>query len=154
MARTDDVINTAGHRISTGPLEEALNEHEMVVESAVIGMIDDMTEKPFAYCILRNDSANMSQADKDKLAVELNNKVRKDCGAFCRLRGCLFMEKLPKTRSGKILRGTIRSIANGDAYKAPATIEDSTALDLLEKAMADWRKANPSKKEKVKFAKL
>ena len=153
MARTDDVINTAGHRISTGRLEEVVNEHEFVVESAVIGMIDDMTEKPFAYCILRGDKADMSEEDKKKLAVEINNKVRKDAGAFCRLHGCLFLEKLPKTRSGKILRGTIRSIANGEAYKAPATIEDSTALDDIEKAMANFRKANPSK-TKVKFAKL
>lgn len=154
MARTDDVINTAGHRISTGRLEEVLNEHELVVESAVIGMVDDMTEKPFAYCILRGDVAGMSQKDKEALAVELNNKVRKDAGAFCRLRGCLFLDRLPKTRSGKILRGTIRSIANQEKYKAPATIEDTAALDEVEAAMAAWRKANPAKKEKVKFAKL
>lgn len=92
MARTDDVINTAGHRISTGRLEEVLNEHVAVVESAVIGMVDDMTEKPFAYCILRSDMADMSDEEKEKLAAELNNKVRKDAGAFCRLRGCLFFK--------------------------------------------------------------
>ena len=116
MTRVDDVINTAGHRISTGRLEEVVNSHDLVVESAVVGYNHEIRgECPLAFVILRggDDTANMTAEDKANLAKEINNKVRADVGAFCRLEGVLFLAKLPKTRSGKILRGTIRKIVNG-----------------------------------------
>ena len=130
MTRTDDVINTAGHRISTGRLEEVVNEHDSVVESAVIGYNHDVRgECPLAFVILRGQTSDFSDAQKAEMAKEINLKVRADVGAFCRLEGVLFVSKLPKTRSGKILRGTIRKIANSQEYKMPATIDDPTALD-------------------------
>lgn len=113
MTRVDDVINTAGHRISTGRLEEAVNEHDSVVESAVVGYNDPVRgECPLAFVILRGN-INLTDELKVSLAQEINGKVRTDVGAFCRLEGVVFAEKLPKTRSGKILRRTIREIING-----------------------------------------
>lgn len=130
MTRVDDVINTAGHRISTGRLEEVVNEHEMVVESAVIGYDDEIRgECPLAYVILRGDLGSYDHQNLQKMAKEINEKIRHDVGAFCRLEGVIFVSKLPKTRSGKILRGTIRKISNGQVFKMPCTIEDPNVLD-------------------------
>ena len=113
MTRTDDVINTAGHRISTGRLEEVINNHPDVVESAVVGFNTEIRgEAALAFCILKG-SIELTAELEAKLATEINKKVRDDVGAFCRLEGCLFVGKVPKTRSGKILRGTIRKICNG-----------------------------------------
>ena len=114
MTRMDDVINTCGHRISTGRLEEVINDHESVVESAVIGFNEEVRgECPLAYVVLKGSGTKeMSVEQQNALANQINAKVRVDVGAFCRLIGVIFMDKLPKTRSGKILRGTIRKIAN------------------------------------------
>lgn len=112
MTRTDDVINTAGHRISTGRLEEVVNEYDPVVESAVIGFNHPIRgEVPVAFAIMKTGIA-MDEDSKKKYATEINLKVRTDVGAFCRLEGVLFAQKVPKTRSGKILRRTIREICN------------------------------------------
>lgn len=112
MTRTDDVINTAGHRISTGRLEEVVNEYGPVVESAVIGFNHPVRgEVPVAIVIMKA-GIDASESSKKKYAQEINAKVRADVGAFCRLEGVLFADKLPKTRSGKILRRTIREICN------------------------------------------
>jgi propionyl-CoA synthetase len=132
MTRVDDIINTAGHRISTGRLEEVINDHDDVVESAVVGYNDEIRgECPLAYVVLKNGLENLSSKDYDKLKKEINGKVREDVGAFCRLEGVIFIQKLPKTRSGKILRGTIRKITNREDFKMPATIDDPSALDLI-----------------------
>ena len=89
MTRMDDVINTAGHRISTGRLEEVVNDHDQVVESAVIGFNHEVRgECPLAYVILRAGSANQNL---DQIAKDINLKVRADVGAFCRLEGVLFV---------------------------------------------------------------
>lgn len=136
----DDVINTAGHRISTGRLEEVVNEHDHVVESAVIGHEDEIRgECPLAYVVLKGDGIEGMNAEQvEKLTTEIANKVRTDVGAFARLEGIIFMQKLPKTRSGKILRGTIRKISNNQAYKMPATIDDVTALDAIKEGTDRW----------------
>lgn len=132
MTRVDDIINTSGHRISTGRLEEVINDHDDVVESAVVGYNDEIRgECPIAYVVLKNGLENLSATDYDKLKKEINGKVREDVGAFCRLEGVIFIQKLPKTRSGKILRGTIRKITNNEEFKIPATIDDPSALDLI-----------------------
>lgn len=73
------------------------------------------------------------------MAKEINNMIRTDVGAFCKLEGCLFVQKVPKTRSGKILRGTMRKIANGQEYAYPVTIDDPTALDTIQEALARWK---------------
>ena len=114
MTRMDDVINTCGHRISTGRLEEVVNDHEDVVESAVIGYNEEIRgECPLAYVILKGAGVSaMTEEQQNAVKQQINNKVRTDVGAFARLIGVIFMEKLPKTRSGKILRGTIRKISN------------------------------------------
>ena len=132
MTRVDDIINTSGHRISTGRLEEVINDHDDVVESAVVGYNDEIRgECPIAYVVLKNGLENLSATDYDRLKKEINGKVREDVGAFCRLEGVIFIQKLPKTRSGKILRGTIRKITNNEEFKIPATIDDPSALDLI-----------------------
>ena len=142
MTRVDDVINTAGHRISTGRLEEVVNEHENVVESAVVGYDDDLKgECPLAFVILKGsfNPLTMSQEEKNKMAKEINMKIRADVGAFASLKGVLFLNKLPKTRSGKILRGTIRKISNKKPYNFPATIDDASTLDIIQSMCDDFR---------------
>jgi len=133
MTRMDDVINTAGHRISTGRLEEVINDHESVVESAVVGYNHEVRgECPLAFVILKGaDCDTLSEEQKTELSKQINDKVRADVGAFARLEGVLFLNKLPKTRSGKILRGTMRKIVNQQQYNFPATIDDPTALDII-----------------------
>ena len=112
MTRVDDVINTAGHRISTGRLEEVVNDHSSVVESAVVGYNDPIRgECPLAYVILKGSGAS-SKSEEDRIKKEINDKVRTDVGAFAKLIDVIIMQALPKTKSGKILRGTIRSIVN------------------------------------------
>jgi len=139
MTRLDDVINTSGHRISTGRLEEVINNHDSVVESAVTGYNDEVRgECPLAFVVLKGSSADYSQEQKDKLAVEINNKVRSDVGAFARLVGVNFTDKLPKTRSGKILRGTMKSIVNKQEFKMPATIDDPATLDTIRAKTEEW----------------
>lgn len=141
MTRMDDVINTSGHRISTGRLEEVVNEHESVVESAVIGF-DDPTrgECPLAFCVLRGQGiSEMSAHQIEETKKTINDKVRNDVGAFAKLIGVIFMEKLPKTRSGKILRGTIRKIANENQWGMPATIDDVTSIEEIEAKSQTWR---------------
>lgn len=141
MTRVDDVINTCGHRISTGRLEEVVNEHDSVVESAVVGYDEEIRgECPLAFVVLKGKGTEeMSEEQIQRLKVELNDQVRRDVGAFCRLIGVIFMEKLPKTKSGKILRGTIRKICNNREYAVPATIDDMSTLKMVEERSKAWR---------------
>lgn len=113
MTRVDDVINTAGHRLSTGRLEEVINEHPSVAESAVVGHYDEIRgDCPVAFVILKGkDGVNVGG---EKLIREINEKVRNDVGPIARLEGVIFVNRLPKTRSGKILRGTIRKLVDGE----------------------------------------
>jgi propionyl-CoA synthetase len=128
MTRTDDVINTAGHRLSTGRFEEVINEHPLIVESAVVGVWDSVRgEQPFALVI----PASGIEYNEETLKKEIIAKVREDIGAFARLGGIIIVNRLPKTRSGKILRGTIKSIANKKKFTTPATIEDASVLDEI-----------------------
>lgn len=133
MTRVDDVINTAGHRLSTGRLEEVINDHTSVVESAVVGHVDEIRgDIPIAFVILKGTNEEyekLTEEDKAKLAREINEKVRHDVGPIARLEGVIFVLKLPKTRSGKILRGTIKKIVNNWEFKVPATIDDASVLD-------------------------
>lgn len=142
MTRVDDVINTAGHRLSTGRFEEVVNEHDKVVESAVVGFDHSIRgETPLAFVILKGSQGceALSQEERDTIAKEINAKVREDIGAFARLEGVLFLNKLPKTRSGKILRGTIRKISNCMPYNFPATIDDASTLDIIKDLVLDYR---------------
>lgn len=125
MSRVDDIINVAGHRLSTGGIEEVLASHPDVAECAVVGHVDDLKgEVPIGFVVLK---AGVARAEAD-IAAELVERVRTTIGAFACFRTALVVLGLPKTRSGKILRGTIKKIADGQAYTMPATIEDPAVL--------------------------
>jgi propionyl-CoA synthetase len=128
MGRTDDVINVAGHRLSTGEMEEVLASHPAVAECAVFGVNDDLKgEVPRGFVVLK---AGVS-ADPDALAAELAQMIRERIGAIATLSRIDIVPGLPKTRSGKILRKTMRGIANGKDEPVPSTIDDPAVLDGL-----------------------
>ena len=132
MSRIDDVINVAGHRLSTGALEEALATHPDVAECAVIGVEDKLKgEMPLGFVVLNAGSA----IDTDELRRELIQTVRSEVGPIATPRDILVVKRLPKTRSGKILRGTMRKIAEKSEYRMPATIEDPAVLDEIARAL-------------------
>jgi propionyl-CoA synthetase len=129
MGRTDDVINVAGHRLSTGELEEVVASHPAIAECAVIGITDrDKGQIPIGISILK-DGVNISLENLQREIVAL---VRKDVGAFANLKTLIVVGRLPKTRSGKILRQVMRKIADGVSYEMPATIDDPVILSEIE----------------------
>jgi propionyl-CoA synthetase len=128
MGRTDDVINVAGHRLSTGGMEEVLAAHPDVAECAVIGVADPMKGQiPRGFVVLKSGV----QRDEGDLAAELVQMVREQVGAVASLKDVAVVAALPKTRSGKILRKTMREIADGNQAPVPATIESVDVLDAL-----------------------
>ncbi len=128
MGRTDDVINVAGHRLSTGEMEEVLASHPAVAECAVFGVRDDLKgEVPRGFVVLK---AGVT-ADPDAIAGELARMIRERIGPIAALRRIDVVPGLPKTRSGKILRKTMRGIANGNDEPVPSTIDDPAVLDGL-----------------------
>ncbi|MCB1381006.1 MAG: propionyl-CoA synthetase, partial [Alphaproteobacteria bacterium] len=131
--RTDDIINVAGHRLSTGGMEEVLANHPGVAETAVIGIADQLKgQVPVGFVVLKA-GVGTSAADIEKECVKL---VRDKIGAVAALRTVAVVQRLPKTRSGKILRGTMRKIADGEDFKTPATIDDPAILDEIRAALA------------------
>ncbi|WP_225029051.1 propionyl-CoA synthetase [Xinfangfangia pollutisoli] len=132
MARTDDVINVAGHRLSTGAMEEVLSSHSDVAECAVIGVSDELKgQSPLGFLCL-NKGANRVPADVVKECVAL---MRERIGPVADFKRALVVDRLPKTRSGKILRGTMVKIADGHDWKMPATIDDPAILDEIAAAL-------------------
>ena len=132
MSRIDDVINVAGHRLSTGALEEALATNPAVAECAVIGVEDKLKgEMPLGFVVLNSGV----QVDEAILKRELSQTVRSQVGPIATPRDILVVSRLPKTRSGKILRGTMRKIAEKQDYKMPATIEDPEVLEEIATAL-------------------
>jgi propionyl-CoA synthetase len=132
MGRIDDVINVAGHRLSTGSMEEVLATHADVAECAVIGVPDELRgEVPFGFVVLK------AGADREpaEIVAELVQLVRDQVGAVAVFRDARIVARLPKTRSGKILRGTMRSIAAGTEYRVPSTIDDPAILDEIAAAL-------------------
>jgi propionyl-CoA synthetase len=128
MSRTDDIINVAGHRLSTGAIEEVLASHPDVAECAVIGVADEIKgEVPVGFVVLKSGVARPDGA----IATELVSLVRERIGAVASLKQALVVKRLPKTRSGKVLRGTMKKIADGTTYTVPATIDDPVILDEL-----------------------
>ncbi|MEE9429391.1 MAG: propionyl-CoA synthetase [Paracoccaceae bacterium] len=125
MARTDDVINVAGHRLSTGGMEEVLAGHPDVAECAVIGVADALKgQLPLGFLCLNAGCAR----DHSDIAAEVVKLVRSNIGPVAAFKLAVVVDRLPKTRSGKILRGTMASIADGKDYKMPATIDDPVIL--------------------------
>ena len=128
MARTDDIINVAGHRLSTGAMEEVLAEHPDVAECAVIGVADALKgQVPFGLLVLKDGV----ERDTGTIVDEAVGMVRGRIGPVAAFKSASVVARLPKTRSGKILRGTMRQIADGEEWKMPATIEDPAALDEI-----------------------
>jgi len=128
MARTDDIINVAGHRLSTGGMEEVVAGHKDVAECAVIGVKDELKGQiPFGFVVL-NIGVNR---DGNEIAKELIERVRHMIGPVAAFKHVLVVKRLPKTRSGKILRGIMRKIADGEEYRFPATIDDPVILDEI-----------------------
>jgi propionyl-CoA synthetase len=132
MGRTDDIINVAGHRLSTGGMEEVLSSHKDVAECAVLGIKDDLKgEVPCGFIVLKA-GVNRAAEEIEKECIAL---VRDKVGPVASFRVAIAVNRLPKTRSGKILRGTIKKIADGDTWTMPATIEDPKVLDEIGAAM-------------------
>ena len=128
MGRTDDVINVAGHRLSTGSLEAVVATHELVAECAVIGVADPIKGQiPKAFVVLKSGA----QVGAEVLRKEIVALVRKEVGPVAALNDVVIVPGLPKTRSGKVLRKTMRGIADGKQVDVPSTIEDVSILDIL-----------------------
>ncbi len=132
MGRVDDVINVAGHRLSTGEMEEVVSTHQDVAECAVIGVHDGLKgQVPLGLCVLK---AGVTKSEED-IRKELSAMIRNTIGAIASYKETCVVKRLPKTRSGKILRGTMRKIADSEPYVAPSTIDDPVTLGEIEDAL-------------------
>jgi propionyl-CoA synthetase len=133
MARTDDVINVAGHRLSTGAMEEVLAAHPDVAECAVIGVSDPLKgQLPMGFLCLNKGAATSAEA----VVADCVKLVRDQIGPVAAFKLAVVVDRLPKTRSGKILRATMVKIADGQEFKIPATIDDPAILDEIAAAVA------------------
>ena len=140
MARTDDIINVAGHRLSTGALEEVLASHPDVAECAVIGAADELKgQLPVGFVVLKAGV----ERPHEEIVAEVVQLVRDRIGPVAAFRIVTVVDRLPKTRSGKILRGTMRRIADGEDYAVPATIDDPAALGEMRAALRRLGYARP-----------
>ncbi|WP_026479974.1 propionyl-CoA synthetase [Ahrensia sp. 13_GOM-1096m] len=128
MARTDDIINVAGHRLSTGAMEEIIAKHPDVAECAVIGIADTLKGQAAVGFLITNTGTERSESEIEADVIKM---VRDEIGPVAAFKIALTVPRLPKTRSGKILRATIQKIADGETWKMPATIEDPTVLDEI-----------------------
>ena len=132
LNRTDDVINVAGHRLSTGAMEEVLASHADVVECCVIGVADELKgQVPLGFLVLKSGVTRPSR----EIAAESVAMMRETIGPVAFFKQVLVVDRLPRTRSGKILRGTIQKIADGVEWKMPATIEDPEVLNEITSAL-------------------
>jgi propionyl-CoA synthetase len=132
LGRTDDIINVAGHRLSTGGMEEVLASHPAVAECAVIGMADDLKgEVPCGFVVLKS-GVNQTDAEVEKGCVQL---VRDRIGPVAAFKLAVVVKRLPKTRSGKILRGTMKKVADRQPWTMPATIDDPAIIGEISDAL-------------------
>lgn len=134
MSRTDDIINVAGHRLSTGGIEGAISSHPDVAECAVIGVNDALKGSiPLGLMVLKSGV----ERDHDLIVEEVILLVREEIGPVASFKTAVIVERLPKTRSGKVLRGTMKRIADRQAWRMPATIDDPAILDDITDSLAD-----------------
>jgi propionyl-CoA synthetase len=132
MSRTDDIINTAGHRLSTGAMEEVLANHSDVAECAVMGVSDSLKgQVPVGFCVLK---AGVDRENAD-IVKEVIQMVRDEIGPVASFKTAMVVDRLPKTRSGKILRAVMRKMADGKEYTVPPTIDDPAILDEIKTAL-------------------
>ncbi|PYP36721.1 MAG: propionyl-CoA synthetase, partial [Gemmatimonadetes bacterium] len=144
MSRTDDIINVAGHRLSTGAMEEVLASHPDVAECAVVGVADQLKgEIPLGFIVLKVGVRRAPEA----VVPDLVEMVRERIGPVACFKTATVVQRLPKTRSGKILRGTMKKIADGIEYRVPPTIDDPVILDEITAALTSLgyplRRRNP-----------
>jgi propionyl-CoA synthetase len=133
MARTDDIINVAGHRLSTGALEEVLTSHPDVAECAVVGVADSLKgQLPVGFLVLKVGA----DGTNDEVVTDVVAAVRDEIGPVAAFKSAVVVDRLPKTRSGKILRGTIARIADDEAWDMPATVDDPVIFDEITSALA------------------
>ncbi|MEO8984358.1 MAG: AMP-binding protein, partial [Rhodanobacter sp.] len=133
MTRIDDIINVAGHRLSTGQMEEILAAHPDVAEGAVVGVADELKgQVPLGLVVLKSGV----ERTEDEICRELVARVRNELGPVASFKDVKVVARLPKTRSGKVLRVTIRTMADGTDIKVPATIEDSAVLPEITAALS------------------
>lgn len=138
MGRTDDVINVSGHRLSTGEMEDLVARHPAVAECAVIGVHDEIKgQVPLALVVLK-DGEGIAES---QLLVDLVGSVREEIGALACFNRVRLVKRLPKTRSGKILRAVLRKIVDGQAYVPPSTLDDPAVLGEIETVLADLPRA-------------
>ncbi|MFP6779299.1 MAG: AMP-binding protein [Alphaproteobacteria bacterium] len=132
MSRTDDIINCAGHRLSTGAMEEVLSKHKDIAECAVVGILDELKGQiPMGFIVINSGTAKPNKT----IIQETINMIRNEIGPVASFRKVIIVNRLPKTRSGKILRSTISSIVDKKPYKIPATIDDEAILDEIKDAI-------------------
>ena len=132
MSRTDDIINVAGHRLSTGAMEEVLSEHPDVAECAVVGVADKLKgQLPLGFIILKNGT---TKAETD-ITHECVKMIREQLGPVAAYKKTIVLKRLPKTRSGKVLRGTMRKIADQEEFNLPPTIDDPLILDEIKESL-------------------
>jgi propionyl-CoA synthetase len=132
MTRTDDVINVAGHRLSTGAIEEVVASHPLIAECAVVGVADSLKgQVPVGFVVLKSEA---TAEDRERVPAEVIALVRQHMGAVVAFKSAVVVPRLPKTRSGKTLRATIVKIADAQAYDVPPTIEDASVLADIERA--------------------
>jgi len=143
MARTDDVINVAGHRLSTGQMEEVVAKHKDVAECAVVGVADAMKGQIPTGFIVLNAGVNRPAEEVESEVVRL---VREEIGPVAAFKTVMTVKRLPKTRSGKILRGTMRQMADGEPWTTPATIDDPAILDEITGVMSARGLGKPADK--------
>jgi len=133
MTRLDDIINVAGHRLSTGRMEEVLLKVDGVCEAAVVSIHDELKlEVPFAFVSVQSD---LSESERRRVVSQCKDRIVTCIGAISRLKDCVIVNKLPKTRSGKILRSTLKHILNREKYRFPSTIEDASVLEEIEEVV-------------------
>ena len=133
MTRIDDVINVSGHRLSTGAIEEVLASHPDVAECAVAGIRDELKgQVQLGFLCLKSGS----DRPDDEICSEVVDLVRKEIGPVAAFKRAVVVARLPKTRSGKILRRVLHKIADGDPYDVPATIDDPQILTEIEESLA------------------
>ncbi len=132
MGRVDDIINVAGHRLSTGSMEEAVAKHPDVAECAVLGVEDQLKgEVPIGFLVLKSGT----ERSHEDIISDVIGMVRNEVGPIASFKKAVVVDRLPKTRSGKILRGTMRHIADGKEYRMPSTIEDPDVLDEIKESV-------------------
>ena len=143
--RVDDIINTAGHRLSTSQMEEVLTGHKDIVEAAVLSAKDELKgEVPVGFVVMKAGA----NRDKKELIKELIMKIREDIGPVASFNYCMVVDKLPKTRSGKILRNVLRAIVDGEQPKIPPTIEDDSVIEPIK---AEALKCGLGKKANIEY---